>query len=74
MRHLPLWPTGSAGDPLALFPAFVISVIALSVLLTWLYEGTEGSPLLVVLLRDERRRASQVFEPVETAGYEVPVT
>jgi hypothetical protein len=36
MRHLPLWPTGSAGDPLALFPAFVISVIALSVLLTWL--------------------------------------
>jgi hypothetical protein len=50
MRHLPLWPTGSAGNPLALFPVFVISVIALSVLLTWLYNGTEGSPLLVVLL------------------------
>jgi hypothetical protein len=67
MRHVPLWPTGSAGDPLALFPVFVISVIALTVLLTWLYKGTEGSPLLVVLLRNERRRASQV-QPVETAG------
>ncbi|HEU4908871.1 MAG TPA: CPBP family intramembrane glutamic endopeptidase, partial [Propionibacteriaceae bacterium] len=48
--HLPLWLTGSASNPLALFPIFVISVVAVSVLLTWLYNGTEGSLLLVVLL------------------------
>ncbi|HET9778261.1 MAG TPA: CPBP family intramembrane glutamic endopeptidase [Propionibacteriaceae bacterium] len=48
--HLPLWLTGSPGNPLALFPIFVISAVALSVLLIWLYNGTEGSPLLVVQL------------------------
>jgi hypothetical protein len=32
------------------FPIFVISVVAMLVLLTWLYNGTEGSLLLVVLL------------------------
>jgi uncharacterized protein len=48
--HLPLWLTGSPSNPLALFPVFVISAVAMSVLLTWLYNGTEGSLLLVVLL------------------------
>jgi membrane protease YdiL (CAAX protease family) len=48
--HLPLWLTGSPSNPLALFPIFVISVVAMSVLLTWLYNSTEGSLLLVVLL------------------------
>jgi uncharacterized protein len=48
--HLPLWLTGSTSNPLTLFPIFVISVVAMSVLLTWVYNGTEGSLLLVVLL------------------------
>jgi hypothetical protein len=48
--HLPLWLTGSPSNPLALFPVFVISAVALAVLLTWLYNGTEGSLLLAVLL------------------------
>jgi hypothetical protein len=48
--HLPLWLTGRASNPLILFPPFVLSAIALSVLLAWIYNSTGGSLLLVVLL------------------------
>jgi membrane protease YdiL (CAAX protease family) len=48
--HLPLWLTGNESHPLPMFPAFVLSAIALSVLLTWIYNSTGGSLLLVVLL------------------------
>lgn len=48
--HLPLWLTGNESHPLIMFPAFVLSAIALSVLLTWIYNSTGGSLLLVVLL------------------------
>jgi membrane protease YdiL (CAAX protease family) len=48
--HLPLYFTGQAGRPLSLFPLFVVSTIALSVILTWVYNGTGGSLLMVVLL------------------------
>lgn len=48
--HLPLYFTGQAGRPLGLFPLFVVSTIALSVIITWVYNGTGGSLLLVVLL------------------------
>ena len=48
--HLPLWLTGNATHPLLMFPAFVLSAIALSVLLAWIYNSTGGSLLLVVLL------------------------
>jgi uncharacterized protein len=48
--HLPLWLTGNESHPLILFPAFVLTVMALSVLLTWIYNSTGGSLLLVVLL------------------------
>src|SRR5215217_171460 len=48
--HLPLFFTGQAfRSPRILIP-FVISGIALSVILTWVYNGTGGSLLLVVLL------------------------
>ena len=47
--HLPLWLTGNASHPIILFPAFVLSAIALSVLLAWIYNSTGGSLLLVVL-------------------------
>jgi len=48
--HLPLYFTGQAARPLSLFPPFLISVIALSVILTWVYNSTGGSLLLVVLI------------------------
>jgi uncharacterized protein len=48
--HFPLFMIGSESRPLILFPAFILSAIALSVLLTWIYNSTAGSLLLVVLL------------------------
>jgi len=48
--HLPLYFTGQAIRPLSLFPLFVVSTIALSVIITWMYNSTGGSLLLVVLL------------------------
>jgi CAAX protease family protein len=48
--HLPLWLTGAPGRTASLYAAFVVSVIALSVILTWVYNSTGGSLLMVVLL------------------------
>ncbi len=46
--HLPLWLTGES-YPISLYPAFVVTVIATSVIYTWMYNGTGGSLLIVVL-------------------------
>jgi membrane protease YdiL (CAAX protease family) len=48
--HLPLWLTGEPGRTPGLYAAFVVSTIALSVILTWVYNSTGGSLLMVVLL------------------------
>ena len=48
--HLPLYFTGQAFRPPSLFPPFVIGVIALSVILTWVYNSSGGSLLMVVLI------------------------
>jgi membrane protease YdiL (CAAX protease family) len=52
--HLPLWVAGWLhGDPFrtpSLYAAFVASAFALSVILTWVYNSTGGSLLMVVLL------------------------
>jgi membrane protease YdiL (CAAX protease family) len=48
--HLPLFFTGQAFRSPSILVPFVISGIALSVILTWVYNGTGGSLLLVVLL------------------------
>jgi membrane protease YdiL (CAAX protease family) len=40
--HLPLWLTGTPGRTPTLYAAFVISTIALSVILTWVYNSTGG--------------------------------
>jgi membrane protease YdiL (CAAX protease family) len=48
--HLPLWLRGAETNPLLLFVPFVVMVIAMSVLCTWIYNGTGGSLLVVVLL------------------------
>ena len=52
--HLPLWVSGwLQGEPFrapTLYAAFVVSAFALSVLLTWVYNSTGGSLLMVVVL------------------------
>jgi membrane protease YdiL (CAAX protease family) len=48
--HLPLWLTGEPGRTPILYAAFVVSTFALSILLTWVYNSTGGSLLMVVLL------------------------
>jgi membrane protease YdiL (CAAX protease family) len=48
--HLPLFFTGQAFRSPSILVPFIISTIALSVILTWVYNSTGGSLLLVVLL------------------------
>ena len=47
--HLPLYLIGLETRPLSIFPAFFVSVVAASVICTWMYNGTGGSLLIVVL-------------------------
>ncbi len=48
--HLPLWLTGDPFKTPTFYVPFAVSVIALSVILTWVYNSTGGSLLMVVLL------------------------
>src|SRR5215216_6262918 len=48
--HLPLWLTGAPGRTPLIYAGFVVSAFALSVILTWVYNSTGGSLLIVVLL------------------------
>ncbi|HLM20134.1 MAG TPA: type II CAAX endopeptidase family protein [Propionibacteriaceae bacterium] len=48
--HLPLFLLGSPTRPLALFLPFAIGCVIMSILYTWMYNGTGGSLLIVVLL------------------------
>ena len=48
--HLPLFFAGSAFRSPSILVPFIISTIALSVILTWVYNSTGGSLLLVILL------------------------
>jgi uncharacterized protein len=48
--HLPLWLTGAPGRTPLIYAGFVVSAFGLSVILTWVYNSTGGSLLLVVLL------------------------
>jgi membrane protease YdiL (CAAX protease family) len=47
--HLPLYLVGSDLRPLGLFAPWVVLTVALSVLYTWIYNGTGGSLLIAVL-------------------------
>ncbi len=47
--HLPLYLTGSDFRWPSIFPAFFLSVVAASVICTWMYNSTRGSLLIVVL-------------------------
>jgi membrane protease YdiL (CAAX protease family) len=55
--HLPLYLTGADIRPLSLFAPWVVLTVAASVIYTWLYNGTDGSLLIVVLFH----AASNVF-------------
>jgi uncharacterized protein len=48
--HLPLWLQGEPFQTPTLYAAFFFSAFALSVILTWVYNSTGGSLLMVVLL------------------------
>src|SRR5918994_1182555 len=48
--HLPLWLTGDPVKTPTFYVPFVVGVFALSVILTWVYNSTGGSLLMVVLL------------------------
>src|ERR687890_2077373 len=48
--HLPLWLTGEPGRTPTFYVAFFASVFPMSILLTWVYNSTGGSLLMVVLL------------------------
>jgi uncharacterized protein len=48
--HFPLFLAGTPTRPLALFLPFAISCVIMSIFYTWMYNGTGGSLLIVVLL------------------------
>ena len=48
--HFPLFLVGTPNRPLALFLPFAISCAIMSIFYTWMYNGTRGSLLIVVLL------------------------
>jgi membrane protease YdiL (CAAX protease family) len=48
--HFPLFLLGSPIRPLALFLPFAIGSVIMSIFYTWMYNGTGGSLLIVVLL------------------------
>ncbi len=64
--HLPLYLTGADLRPLSLFAPFVLLTVALSVILAWMYNGTGGSLLIVVLFHATVNLPLTVFlEPLE---------
>lgn len=50
LYHFPLFLLGSPTRPLALFLPFAIGCVIMSIFYTWMYNGTGGSLLIVVLL------------------------
>ena len=48
--HFPLFLLGSPNRPFALFLPFAIGCVIMSIFYTWMYNGTGGSLLIVVLL------------------------
>lgn len=65
--HLPLYLTGADFRPLSLFAPWVILAVAVSIIYTWMYNGTGGSLLIVVLFHAASNLLLTVFlvEPFE---------
>jgi membrane protease YdiL (CAAX protease family) len=71
--HLPLWLRGLPDHSPALYPAFAIQVIAMAVIYTWMYNGTGGSLLLVVLFHAATNAPlTLVLLPLGIDAYTVP--
>lgn len=64
--HLPLYLIGADIRPLSLFVPWVVITVATSIILTWLYNGTRGSLLIVVVYHAAANVAlTIVAEPLE---------
>jgi membrane protease YdiL (CAAX protease family) len=59
--HLPLYLTGTNFRPLSLFAPWVLLAVATSVIYTWIYNGTGGSLLIVVLFHAASNLLLTVF-------------
>jgi membrane protease YdiL (CAAX protease family) len=64
--HLPLYLTGSDLRPLSLFAPWVLLTVAASIILTWMYNATGGSLVVVVLFHAASNLPLTVFlEPLD---------
>jgi membrane protease YdiL (CAAX protease family) len=64
--HMPLYLIGTDNRPLTLFAPWVLLTVAASVILTWMYNGTRGSLLIVVLFHAASNLPLTVLlEPLE---------
>jgi membrane protease YdiL (CAAX protease family) len=67
--HLPLYLVGTDIRPLVLFAPWVVLAVAASVIYTWIYNGTGGSLLMVVLFHAASNVPLTVFyEPLAKDG------
>jgi membrane protease YdiL (CAAX protease family) len=67
--HLPLYLLGTDIRPLTLFAPWVVLTVAASVIYTWIYNGTGGSLLMVVLFHAASNVPLTVFfEPLANDG------
>jgi len=68
--HLPLYLVGTDIRPLSLFAPWVVLTVAASVIYTWIYNGTGGSLLMVVLFHAASNVPLTVFfEPLAKDGH-----
>lgn len=59
--HLPLYAIDAGGQERAPLAAFLISVVAMSVLYTWFWAATSGSLLIALLLHSATNTAAVVL-------------
>ena len=62
--HLPLLLTNDSGGQRVPFPYF-LTVLALSIVFTWLYRGTKGSVLLVILMHGVFNTFTSFIAPIQ---------
>jgi uncharacterized protein len=71
--HFPLFLYGAPNRPLALFLPFAISCVIMSIFYTWMYNGTRGSLLIVVLLHATTNLPLTVlYTPLTIEGHVLP--
>src|SRR5215218_9388513 len=71
--HFPLFLLGAPIRPFSLFFPFAISCVIMSIFYTWMYNGTRGSLLIVVLLHATTNLPlSVVYAPLTLEGQVLP--